>query len=56
MAPDEHPPRSKVLGMGSSAGHSLAHARRASIAVRWRFGPGPDGPRQNLTLSLGNQA
>ena len=52
MTPHHHPPKSKVLGIGSLAGHSLAHARSTSIAVRWRFGPGPDGPRQNLTLSL----
>ena len=56
MTPDHHPPKSKVLGIGSLAGHSLAHARITSIAVRWRFRPGPDGPGQNLTLSLGNQA
>ena len=41
MTPDEHSPRSKVLGIGSLAGHSLAHARSPSIAVRRRFGPGP---------------
>ena len=41
MTPDEHSPRSKVLGIRSWAGHSLAHARNPSIAVRRRFGPGP---------------
>ena len=41
MTLHEQPPRSKVLGMGSLAGHSLAHARSPSIAVRRRFGPGP---------------
>ena len=42
--PDKYPPKSKALEMGSSAGHSLAHARRTSMADRWRFGSGPDGP------------
>ena len=31
MAPDEQTPRSKVLGMGSVAGHSLAHCRRTAM-------------------------
>ena len=56
MTADDYPPRAKVLGIGSVAGHSLAHVRSTSIAVRWRFSPGPDGARQNRRLSLGNQA
>ena len=51
MTPHHHPPKSKVLGIGSLAGHSLAHARSTSIAVRWRFSPGPDGARQNRRLN-----